>query len=477
MEWDMEVPYAFETITSEALGIVRTRRVKRYDRLNATLIVVSSSILKQWEQELERTPLRVHSVVNSKSLDTLNVDDFDVVLVLPKMYNRLVSSTELNAWKRFVFDEPGHVRIPGMKAVTAGFYWFITATPNDITVYHRNCRGSFIRDILGDGWHDFETMFGSMIVKNDPEFVHSSFHMPPTIHSYYECFNPMLNTVNGFVSSAITTMIDAGNIGGAIAALGGGRTKNLVELVKQKKQEELEEIEAKVRIYRIRMDEARLKDWASRASHVVNQLAELDKRFDDMMRLPCNICLDQMTSPVMEPDCQNVFCGECLLKWLVAHQSCPMCRATVDTSSLVYIERETENDYPMDICPGISPTKLSRTIEIINDKPEGRFLVFSEYDDTFKPICNSLADNKIEFVQIKGGLKSRQKGLDDFKTGKARVIFLNSGYNSAGVNLQEATDIILYHEMPLTTQTQIVGRANRIGRKSKLHVHHLQVQA
>ena len=55
------------------------------------------------------------------------------------------------------------------------------------------------------------------------------------------------------------------------------------------------------------------------------------------------------------------------------------------------------------------------------------------------------------------------------------MIFLNSNCNGAGINLQEATDIILYHKMTETTQNQIIGRANRIGRLECLNVHHLQV--
>jgi len=41
--------------------------------------------------------------------------------------------------------------------------------------------------------------------------------------------------------------------------------------------------------------------------------------------------------------------------------------------------------------------------------------------------------------------------------------------------LQEATDIILYHEMSKNTQNQIIGRANRIGRLVSLNVHHLEL--
>jgi len=39
--------------------------------------------------------------------------------------------------------------------------------------------------------------------------------------------------------------------------------------------------------------------------------------------------------------------------------------------------------------------------------------------------------------------------------------------------MQETTDIILYHSMDEHTRQQILGRANRIGRKTSLQVHHL----
>ena len=38
---------------------------------------------------------------------------------------------------------------------------------------------------------------------------------------------------------------------------------------------------------------------------------------------------------------------------------------------------------------------------------------------------------------------------------------------------EEATDIILYHEMNDNFVTQVIGRANRIGRTESLTVHHL----
>ena len=69
--------------------------------------------------------------------------------------------------------------------------------------------------------------------------------------------------------------------------------------------------------------------------------------------------------------------------------------------------------------------------------------------------------------------QQEKKNIRLFKEGKVRVLFLNSNYNGAGINLQESTDIILYHDMNEDMKKQIIGRANRIGRKLQLSVHYL----
>ena len=76
---------------------------------------------------------------------------------------------------------------------------------------------------------------------------------------------------------------------------------------------------------------------------------------------------------------------------------------------------------------------------------------------------------------MKGSSKNREKHIDLFKSGKTPVLFLNSNFNGAGLNLTESTDIILCHRMSDSQKTQIIGRANRIGRTQKLTVHQLLV--
>jgi SNF2 family DNA or RNA helicase len=145
MEWDMEVPFIHETISTESAGLIRNREIKRYDKLKCTLILVSPSIVSQWEEEFLHIDLKVKTVSTRRDVDCVDLEDCDVVIVSTTMFNYLEMSYSRYVWKRFIFDEPGHLRVIGMKEIVAGFYWFVSATPEAIITRHQNCRGSFMK--------------------------------------------------------------------------------------------------------------------------------------------------------------------------------------------------------------------------------------------------------------------------------------------------------------------------------------------
>ena len=173
-----------------------------------------------------------------------------------------------------------------------------------------------MKKIMDNNWCEFDSQFGDLIIKNEEKFVKSSFIIPESEHYYYECFQPLSNTIKGLVTPNVMTMIEAGNIDGAITALGGRKTKNIVELVRKKKLEELEDANHKIRLYTIRDEPAKIETWNDKKNHIEIQLSELETRFQGMLSEPCLICHDTMKNPVLDPSCQNMFCCECLFSWL-----------------------------------------------------------------------------------------------------------------------------------------------------------------
>ena len=429
MEWNIDYPFVVEQINTESEGLIRTRKLLRYDKLQSNLILVSPTILKQWEKEFEYTNLRVGVIATKKDIDIVEAENCDVVLVTPTNYNDLIKSYSRYAWKRFIFDEPGHNKVIGMKNIQAGFYWLVTATPSHIISQHRNGRESFMKKIIGDNCNHIEDQFAGMIVKNDLDFVKSSFNMTPTYYYDYDCFQPLYRALVGLVNDNIKSMIEADNIEGAIEALGGTKSKNILELVKQKLLEELENIESKIRIYILRNELSKIEEWNSKKRLINNKLLTIENRFESMISGNCNICFEKLSNPIMEPSCNNLFCGRCILTWLQTKQNCPLCRQNIVVSQLIYmdenksIESKSENH---------KLTKQEMIVKIIKEKPDSKFIIFSSYDQTFDQIHLALADNNINFKLLKGSVQQIQRTINDYKSGDLQVLFLNSKFNGFG---------------------------------------------
>lgn len=475
MTWDLNYPHIITIYKTYAdQNIIKTEK-RYYSRLNTTLILIGPSVVKQWENELMLTPLKWVTVQkpskNRKQIDInkLDVSEYDIILVLPECYNKLVTKYRDFAWKRFIFDEPSDLRVPAMESIISGFTWFVTATPDSICLKHYNCRTSYMSKLF-PRWHEVDEFLPYICIKNSPELVELSYNMPETLHKYYQCYSPLYNTLKSMVNPYIDEMLSAGNISGIIKYFGGKSTDNVVKLVQQKKSSDLEIIEQKIKFWSDQNNNEKVEKWSQKRNIVITQLNEIKKRFNELLNGYCTICHDKITKPILEPNCQNIFCGECLLNWFKQKHTCPLCRIDIDRKNLIYITDKKEE--MTEIKNGKSKkTKESAILEIV--KNPGKYIIFSNWNETFTTIINLLKQYNIPYVEGKGSIETRNKSFERYRSGDVNVIFLNSRFNGAGINLQETTDIILYHTMVDDIQTQIIGRANRIGRKTPLTVHHL----
>lgn len=470
MEWDLDEPYMFEDIICKNGGFIKKVQTKYYDKSDTNIILVSPSIISQWENEILKTEIIYKKITHNRDIENTDPEDYDIILIIPTMFNSFIVQYEHIAWKRFIFDEPGHIKVSGMKPIMAGFYWFVTATPYEIFNRHSKCYNSFMKTMISNLTHD--EFFDGIILCDPIEYIQSSFNMPPTEHIYHECYQPISRMMQGIINEHTITMIRAGNISGAISSLGGKKTENIIELVKEKKQREIEEIDVRIRLARIRNENEQLEYWTQQKNIVEQQITTLEQRIAEMLDNPCNICYEPIDNPVLEPRCHNIFCSKCLLTWLQTKNSCPLCRNHVNTSELIYFVKNNQPNNNEQIKKIL--TKEQKLIEILNSYDNGKFLLFSKFDSTFIQLENLLHENNIIFSEIKGSTNTRNKIIENFKNGNIKVLLVNATINVAGMNLQETTDIIIYHEMNDHTHAQIIGRANRIGRTLPLRIHHLK---
>jgi SNF2 family DNA or RNA helicase len=175
-----------------------------------------------------------------------------------------------------------------------------------------------------------------------------------------------------------------------------------------------------------------------------------------------------------------IFHKSCLVNYSAKNfNKCPVC-----TQRLTY---EDEGDARV-VFSGVgvntstkTKTKIDQLTEIINEKermnvvngkPNWKMLIFSDYMGSFDSIKILLEQRGIKYGEMGGNLLDINDFLEDFSkvNSNLRVLLVHSQYG-AGSNLEIATDVVLVHKTP--RQVQLEGRAQRLGRKGPLTIHHL----
>lgn len=471
MEWPVNEPYreTYQNYVTENEFLIRTL-FKTYPRVNTTLVLCSNTTIYQWEKEFKYTPLRVACITTKKLAQSVNIRDYDVVIVSTTMYNHLIIHNQNIAWKRFIYDEPSNIKVPAMKEIVFGFMWLVSATPLEMITHFRSGKSHFMFPFSRQTLHSISLNNG-LVIRESDELIRSSYEMPETKVIIYNCYEVVYRCVKGFVNEKVQSLVEAGNIGGAVELLGGKKTDNIIELIKNQKEKELKEADGQIAMWTIREEPEKVTEWQNKKARIETQIKDFNERMTLMLKGTCAICYDHLSKPVMESNCQNLFCGACIFKWLESHNRCPLCRQEIrnkNGSDLVYID-----DHKEECKENRPPTKEERILEILSAYSDGKFIVFSDNDESFNGIRKLLYANKISYIELAGTADNRRKLLESFKTDKIRVAFLNSTQDCSGVNMQEATDIIIYHAMREAVEQQIIGRANRIGRSGSLRVHKL----
>jgi SNF2 family DNA or RNA helicase len=183
----------------------------------------------------------------------------------------------------------------------------------------------------------------------------------------------------------------------------------------------------------------------------------------------CPVCMDEFNNPTLVNCCQNVYCFECITLASSKNGQCPYCRKKIYKEDLHVISSKSikKNDQIE------KKEKLDVLIELILDSPEGKFLVFANFPQTFEKIKTAFKEKNISYKILKGTTGLVQNTIEDFKNGKFKVIMLNAKFFGAGMNLQMATHIVIYHRFDSDTEEQVIGRAQRLGRTESLNVFYL----
>jgi SNF2 family DNA or RNA helicase len=118
--------------------------------------------------------------------------------------------------------------------------------------------------------------------------------------------------------------------------------------------------------------------------------------------------------------------------------------------------------------------KGAALLKLLTDStPDQRYLVFSAHEASFKGLRELLSSRGVRCEVLQGSSARVERLRAQFAEGTVRVLCMNARHVGAGVNLESATHVVLYHRMNVELERQVIGRAVRFERAAELRVVHL----
>ena len=194
----------------------------------------------------------------------------------------------------------------------------------------------------------------------------------------------------------------------------------------------------------------------------------------------CSICYDEMEDiehKSVSPCCNTKYCFECISTWLHQNNQCPFCRAKIGFNSLIIVTDDATKQKKEEDVLLSKLNNLKTIIEKQMSSPKFKMLIFSEYYNSFEQIETLIKSYGINYSCVMGTTNTINKTLRLYKEtdspDKIDILLLNANYCANGINLENSSDIVLYHSMNKDTTTQVIGRGQRPGRTEPLNVWNL----
>ena len=178
--------------------------------------------------------------------------------------------------------------------------------------------------------------------------------------------------------------------------------------------------------------------------------------------------------------CKKNCCQECLKDWyhkLLKH-NCLFC----SKEEILYEDFKNEKQHEemkLNTQAGIRYTKKTKFEFLeyfIRTKiySNCKIIFCSNYIRIFNDIKKLFNKYNIKHIELDdGNIGSINDSINKYTYGNINVLLLNSNLFGCGLNLHCTTDIIFLHKTESILEKQIIGRAQRFGRNSKLNIWYL----
>jgi hypothetical protein len=515
---------------------IRTHHGTPLTQVSTTLFIVPHALIGQWETYVSRdTSLKALFI--KKKVDALNehfmtnIEKQDVIFVSSTMWSTLKTTHQIRTivWKRIFIDEADSISIStDIDELHGLFYWFITASwlnlvfssgayfnvsnmyspltdtpPHVIERVKKLQSGSSMLSIAGcrhmnivrrmcgiSAAHSTISLNAAgsqsarLILHSSEEFIKKSFNKPTITHTNILCATPAnIRVLDSFISTEMLERLNAGDVAGALETIGmqAHTESEIVDLVTASLHRELDiakrtyEFKKTLEYSTPAVKEKAIEVCEKKIASIESRITAIQERIKKATDQTCPICYCDVVSPAVTPCCLQLFCFSCLCESLKRVAACPLCRERIpDLKSIQVVGNSGSNENKeVKEDPATKLNKKEALVRFLKANPTAKTLMFSGYDASFAGLENKLTDEGITFATLNGSLSRINKLLREFKAGKYNILFLNARNMGAGLNIESASHVVLFHRMSSELEKQIIGRAMRLGRTASLDVIHL----
>jgi hypothetical protein len=488
---------------------------------NTNVILVPHNIYKQWSITIEtHTNLKYLGVFNKKTLDKFkeeeskdNLKDYDIILISSTKYKDVSYVSYNIVFSRLFIDEADSIKITG-NILNSNFLWLVSSTYDVLCnphgkrkyaneagqisdyysytdgftnyLYIKGVSSSIIKTFIYGFFCSIESNIRKvLVIKNDDEFIKQAFSLQDYVVNILRSKSPIVaNVLGNFVSQDIMNHINGGDIQGAIELLNCKKISEnfLIEAVTKDFEDKLKnkQIELQMKSQMTYSSENAKKESIDK---IKAKIVDLEIKIDGIKSKLndnnlCTICYDDIENKSVTMCCNTQFCVECITHWLSQKSDCPFCRARISSNNICVITDSVSAKKKEENESTVLPSKIKHLVNLINSKKDEdnfKMLIFSDYDNSFKNICDFLENESISYRRVIGTTATINKIVNNYKLPNShsesiKILLLNAEYCASGINLENTSDIVIYHSMTPAKTKQIIGRGQRPGRTSQLNV-------
>jgi hypothetical protein len=501
-------------------NIVISRNVTNND-IKTNLLVIPHNLCNQWVNYItDYTQNFSWTIVkHNKSLQALyeaDIPSLDLIVVTCTFYNRLAYLLNDRDYRlrRIVFDEIDSMNLPSCEEINSCFQWFVTASfqnllhPHGHSMFDRTLRRyimsatglkntGFVKNLFSDlNTSTTRSIAKMLVVRNTEEYVNHSLQLPNMFQRYIKCRSPAeISILQGIVDKNIIDCLNANDIETAISYINvhNRRTEdNIVLLLIDKYQKQKKNIEMRMetvnQLFFETNEERQLELQRLEKKHEEynTKIKSIEQRILDGNT--CPICYDEVEKKTIVPCCSNAFCFKCLNLWLInRNKVCPLCKTHIKTDDLLVVQDVDASTTDIArVCPPCNANDFTNELHETNDKLQNlhnlllsqqsagrKFLIFCSYENTLSSITQILHQCNITYGMLKGNNYQIKHMVDRYKTGNVDALLVNPNSYGSGLNLENTTDVIMFHKFDSEIEKQVIGRAQRFGRSGNLNVWYL----